>query len=77
MVLGTIMWLVLTVVLHGPAQQSSFSVCPSVVLKIVLLSRFQPEALNLPPGEKGGCGGRGTQRKKGVVCECRSGINVA
>lgn len=38
-----------------------------VELRIVLLSRFQPEAMNLPPGERGGMGGGGPGRKKGVV----------
>lgn len=49
------MWLVLSLVLHGPAQQSNLDLF-CVALRIALLSRFLPEAMNLPPDERGGWG---------------------
>lgn len=67
------MWLLLAVVLHGPAQQFHLDFY-CVLLRIALLSRFLPEAMNLPPDERGGCVGEGgLQRKKGVMCVCMCG----
>lgn len=65
------MWLLLAVVLHGPAQQFNLDFY-CVLLRIALLSRFLPEAMNLPPDERGGvCGGRGTTEEEGgYVCAC-------
>lgn len=56
------MWLVVSLVLHGPAQQSNLDFF-CVALRIALLSRFLPEAMNLPPDERGG--GRGTTEEEG------------
>lgn len=61
-VLGTIMWLVLSMVLRGPAQQSNLDFF-CVLLRVALLSRFLPEAMNLPPDERGCVGEGGIQRK--------------
>lgn len=60
------MWLVVSLVLHGPAQQSNLDFF-CVALRIALLSRFLPEAMNLPPDERGGWG-KGDYRGRRGLC---------
>lgn len=63
------MWLLLAVVLHGPAQQFNLDFY-CVLLRIALLSRFLPEAMNLPPDERGGVWGKGDYRGRRGLCVC-------
>lgn len=50
------MWSALCLVLHGLRQKLDLDFFCVVMFRAVLLTRFQLEAVNLPPDAKGGVG---------------------